>query len=77
MVAPVASGYRGPMTQVGAGVDLSADPGIDRTGIRELLKLTPRQRVELLRREARVLRLIPEGILAQREKAANGGRRRL
>jgi predicted transcriptional regulator len=51
------------------GEELRAQPlrgeGIDRTQIRELLRLTPRQRLELAAEEAEALRRIPriEGVL--------------
>ncbi len=42
--------------------DVAADPGIDRTGIRELLKLSPAERARLAVEDARALEDIPVGL---------------
>jgi len=46
--------------------DLRADPGIDRTGIRELLKLTPAERARRAAAESVVLDQIDEARLVRR-----------
>lgn len=47
-------------------VDLTADPGIDRTGIREMLKLTPAERARRAAAESKVLDQIDAARLVQR-----------